>query len=81
MDDSKYNAEFTKMVNIMVTRWDKITIPLHCLGFVLTTRFCDHAYLNAPAPRGYVRRAPIEDREVVLGCLEAFKKIPKDSDE
>ncbi|CAO2816056.1 unnamed protein product [Amaranthus hypochondriacus] len=59
IDDGKYNGEFTNMVNIMVSRWDKMTIPLHCLGFAFTHCFYDHAYLNAPALGGYVRRAPI----------------------
>ncbi|CAO2827604.1 unnamed protein product [Amaranthus hypochondriacus] len=69
------------MENIIVTRWDKMTKPLHCLGFSLTPRFYDPAYLNAPTPGGYFRRAPNEDREVFLGCMKAFKKISEDSDE
>ncbi|CAO2817644.1 unnamed protein product [Amaranthus hypochondriacus] len=65
MDDSKYNSEDREAM----------------LGFALTPCFYDRAYLNAPAPGGYVRRAPNEDREVILGCMEAFKKISEDSDE
>ncbi|GMI83643.1 hypothetical protein like AT1G79740 [Hibiscus trionum] len=58
-----------------------MTIPLHCLGFALTPRFYDHIYLETPAPGGFIRRAPNLDKEVVMGCMEAFSKIAENADE
>ncbi|XP_056685773.1 uncharacterized protein [Spinacia oleracea] len=78
MRDSKYVSEFAKVETILVTRWDKMTIPLHCLGFALSPRFYDKIYLESPAPGGYTRRAPNLDKEVVMGCMEAFGKITED---
>ncbi|KAK8633710.1 hypothetical protein V6N13_014549 [Hibiscus sabdariffa] len=75
MATSQYKHEFSSMEQIVVTRWDKMTIPLHCLGFALTPRFYDHIYLETPAPGGFTRRAPNLDKEVVMGCMEAFGNI------
>ncbi|KAK8576560.1 hypothetical protein V6N13_032481 [Hibiscus sabdariffa] len=79
MATSKYKHEFSSMEQILVTRWDKMTIPLHCLGFALTPRFYDHIYLETPAPGGFTRRAPNLDKEVVMGCMEAFGKIAENT--
>lgn len=66
---------------MLVTRWDKFTIPLHCLGFTLSLRFYDQVNLESPAPRGFTRRAPNLEGEVIRGCIEEFRKIAEDVDE
>ncbi|KMS96520.1 hypothetical protein BVRB_8g202130 [Beta vulgaris subsp. vulgaris] len=81
MSTSKYKTDFPKMATIVVTRRDKMTIPLHCLGFALTPRFYDKIYLESLAPGGYTRKAPNLDKEVVFGCMEAFGRIAEDADE
>ncbi|KAK8474191.1 hypothetical protein V6N13_088410 [Hibiscus sabdariffa] len=79
MATSQYKHEFSSMEQIVVTRWDKMTIPLHCLGFAPTPRFYDHIYLETLAPGGFTRRAPNLDKEVVMGCMEAFGKIAENT--
>ncbi|KAK8708100.1 hypothetical protein V6N13_059147 [Hibiscus sabdariffa] len=67
------------MEKIVVTRWDKMTIPLHCLGFALTPHFYNHIYLETPAHGGFTRKAPNLDKEMVVGCMEAFSKIAENA--
>lgn len=61
--------------------WAKMTIPLHCLGFVLSPRFYDARYLEKLAPGGIRRKAPIRDKEVIDGVMQAFNCIAKNKDE
>ncbi|KAK8649275.1 hypothetical protein V6N13_130005 [Hibiscus sabdariffa] len=79
MATNKYKHEFSSMEQIVVTRWDKMTIPLHCLGFALTPRFYDNIYLETLAPGDFTRRAPNFDKEAVMGCMEAFGKISENT--
>ncbi|KAK8694808.1 hypothetical protein V6N13_072353 [Hibiscus sabdariffa] len=76
MTTSKYKHEFPSIEQIVVTSWDKMTIPLHYLGFALMPRFYEHIYLKTPALGGFTRKTPNLDREVVLGCMEAFEESP-----
>ena len=47
-------------------------IRLHCLGFVLSSRFYDKNYLEEMAPGGVHRKAPNLDKEVMVGVMESF---------
>ncbi|KAK8634108.1 hypothetical protein V6N13_014937 [Hibiscus sabdariffa] len=76
---SKYKHEFSIMEQIVVARWDKMTIPLHCLGFALAPCFYVHIYLETPTPGGFTRRAPNLDKDMVMGCMEAFGKIAENT--
>nr|KAJ0209892.1 hypothetical protein LSAT_V11C400211820 [Lactuca sativa] len=62
-------------------RWEKITIPLHCLGFALSPRFYDKNYLEEMAS-GEMRRKTLNlDKEVLVGVIESFKRITKSEEE
>nr|KAJ0209680.1 hypothetical protein LSAT_V11C400182520 [Lactuca sativa] len=67
--------------DIIVTRWDKMTIPLHCLGFALSPKYYDKNYLEKLAPGGMERRPLNEDKEVILGVLKAFERILESDEE
>ncbi|KAF2315478.1 hypothetical protein GH714_039842 [Hevea brasiliensis] len=72
---------YEQMEAIVVERWAKMNIPMHCLGFALTPRFYDHHYLETPAPGGVPRKAPNLDKEVVLGVMDAFERIAENGAE
>ncbi|KAJ8435653.1 hypothetical protein Cgig2_003308 [Carnegiea gigantea] len=58
-----------------------MNIPIHCLGFALNPRFYDANFLKIPAA-GVVERKPSNlDSEVMLGVLEAFRKITESKEE
>ncbi|KAF2302566.1 hypothetical protein GH714_037795 [Hevea brasiliensis] len=75
MTNNKYKDSYEQMEAIVVERWAKMNIPMHCLGFALTPRFYDHHYLETPAPGGVPRKAPNLDKEVVLGVMDDFERI------
>jgi len=81
MSENKYSLYYPQIKDIVVARWDKMTIPLHCLGFVLSPRFYDRNYLKKLAPGGEERKPPNLDKEVTLGVLEAFNRIAESEDE
>lgn len=58
-----------------------MNIPLHCLAFALCPRFYVHGYLATPAPGGIARKPPNQDKEVMIGVLQAFARRAKDSSE
>ena len=62
-------------IEAIVLRWEKMNVPMHCLGFALSPRFYDTTYVNTPAPGGGIRKRPNEDKEVVGGVIKAFEKI------
>ena len=64
-----------------MARWEKMTISLHHLGFVLNLRFYDRQYLKDLAPGGIPRKAPNQDKEVVVGVMEAFIRIVENEEE
>ncbi|KAK9698531.1 hypothetical protein RND81_08G111000 [Saponaria officinalis] len=80
MSDNKHLLDWKKMEEILVSRWEKMNIPLHCLGFALNPQYYDANYLKTVAPGGHPRRAPNADR-VVNGVLKAFDKIGEDKNE
>ncbi|KAJ0569473.1 putative HAT dimerization domain, ribonuclease H-like superfamily [Helianthus annuus] len=81
MKDNKYAGYFEEINQIVLARWDKMSIPLHCLGHALNPRFYDKHYLQQLAPNNVKRKAPNLDVEVANGVIEAFKKIREDEEE
>ncbi|KAJ0901317.1 putative ribonuclease H-like superfamily [Helianthus annuus] len=41
MKKNKFSSDFPVVEQIVLARWEKMTIPLHCLAFALTPRFYD----------------------------------------
>ncbi|KAL2897839.1 Toll-like receptor 4, partial [Bienertia sinuspersici] len=78
---NKHKNEYDIVESILIERWNKMTIPLHCLAYALCPRFYDPKYLEAPAPGGFTRKTPNLDREVMKGCMDAFEKIGENSTE
>ncbi|KAF7150398.1 hypothetical protein RHSIM_Rhsim02G0002400 [Rhododendron simsii] len=66
---------------LVVARWDKMNIPLHCLAYVLVPRYYTNAWLLKPTPGGGRRKKPHTDSEVQRGYLEAIEKIIQDPTE
>jgi hypothetical protein len=66
-EDYPHKKYFPKVNDIIINRWSKMNIPLHCLAFALCPKFYDTEYLKTPAPRGIPRKAPNQDKEVMRG--------------
>ncbi|KAJ9552614.1 hypothetical protein OSB04_016659 [Centaurea solstitialis] len=66
MKDNQYFDYYDRIENIVLERWEKMSIPLHCLGFALNLQFYDKHYLEKLAPGGIPWKAP--NKEVVKGC-------------
>ncbi|GJX36114.1 putative ribonuclease H-like domain-containing protein [Tanacetum coccineum] len=81
MKDNIFGEFYPEVEKIILARWDKMTIPLHCLGFALTPRFYDARYIEALAPGGQQRRAPNLDKEVMMGVIDAFERIAENQEE
>ncbi|CAN6339707.1 unnamed protein product [Urochloa humidicola] len=79
--DYPHKGDFPEVNNIVLSRWEKMSIPLHCLAFALCPEYYDSEYLKKPAPGGIPRKAPNQDKEVMRGVLEAFRKIADNDDE
>ncbi|XP_058189011.1 uncharacterized protein LOC131306645 [Rhododendron vialii] len=60
---------------IVVERWDRMNIPLHCLAYVLVPKYYTHSWLSKPAPGGVRRMKPHCDLEVQKGYLDAIEKM------
>lgn len=41
-----YDRYFPDVEEIVLRRWEKMNIPMHCLAFALTLRFYDRVYLS-----------------------------------
>ncbi|KAK1391295.1 DUF659 domain-containing protein [Heracleum sosnowskyi] len=52
MNHNKHHDDYEKMKEIMVKRWEKMNIQMHCLGFALNPFFYDINNLKSPAPVG-----------------------------
>nr|KAJ0200836.1 hypothetical protein LSAT_V11C600315340 [Lactuca sativa] len=77
-----YAEYYPRVEKIILARWEKMTIPLHCLGFALSPRFYDKNYLEEmAAPGGVHRKAPNLDKEVMVGVMESFKRIAESGEE
>nr|KAJ0190192.1 hypothetical protein LSAT_V11C800398800 [Lactuca sativa] len=48
--EAKCSTYFPEVRDIIVARWDKMTIPLHCLGFAFSPKYYDKNYLEKLAP-------------------------------
>lgn len=81
MQDNPHKQDFPVVQKIILSRWEKMNVPLHCLAFALCPRFYDLDYLNKPAPGGLSRTAPNKDKEVMRGVLQAFQRIAEDEPE
>nr|KAJ0208891.1 hypothetical protein LSAT_V11C400173720 [Lactuca sativa] len=77
----KFSMYYNKVEEIVLERWDKMTIALHCLGFALNPKYYDKHYLARLALGGMKRNPPNEDREVIIGVLKAFEKFSKSEEE
>ncbi|XP_026438026.1 uncharacterized protein LOC113336291 [Papaver somniferum] len=60
---------------IVVQRWSKTNIPLHCLAYLLVPKYYTNAWLMKPAPGGVSRKKPNFDQEVQDGYLAAIDKM------
>ncbi|KAL4587556.1 hypothetical protein LXL04_000428 [Taraxacum kok-saghyz] len=81
MQDNTFSSYYPQIERIILSRWEKMNIPLHCLGFALNPRFYDRHYLQKMAPGGMQRKAPNQDKEVVQGVMEAFGRISENEEE
>ena len=81
MKENAYSSYYPEVEKIVIARWNKMTIPLHCLGYALNARFYNKVYLEKLYLGGIARKAPNIDIEVVLGVMEAFKRIAENDEE
>lgn len=56
-----------------------MNIPIHCLGLHLLHDSTTIGLFAMPAPEGIGRRCPNQDKEVIMGVMEAFSRIAKSS--
>ncbi|XP_023732478.1 uncharacterized protein LOC111880296 [Lactuca sativa] len=80
MQENTY-ASYYQQVKIILNRWEKMNIPLHCLGFALNPRFYDRQYLQKMTPGGMKRKPPNLDKEVMQGVMESFNRISENEEE
>ena len=59
MKNNKYGDTYAQIETIILGRWEKMNVPMHCLGFTLSPRFYDSAYV---ALGGTTRKRPNEDK-------------------
>lgn len=81
MVNHQYAEYYPRVEKIVLARWEKMTIPLRCLGFALSPRFYDRSYLDDMAPSGVRRKAPNIDKEVMVGVVESFKRLTESEQE
>ncbi|KAL4566504.1 hypothetical protein LXL04_030620 [Taraxacum kok-saghyz] len=79
--DNKFSIYYPEVEGIVVQRWDKMTIPLHCLGYALNPKYYDKRYLEKLAPGGMKRNPPNQDKQVIVGVLKAFARISESEEE
>ena len=74
-DDNPHKPDYSEVEEIIMARWEKkMNIPLHSLAFTLTPNSMIQD-IEKSAPRGYVRKAPQKDPDVMKAVLEAVKKF------
>jgi len=81
MKRNRYESCYSEMEEIITTRWTKMNCTHHCLGFTLTPRFYDTSYIATVALGSIARKAPNQDKEVVIVVMEAFEKISESATE
>ncbi|WVZ96482.1 hypothetical protein U9M48_042115 [Paspalum notatum var. saurae] len=74
-EDNPHKEDFAEVQSIVIGRWERMNLPLHCLAYALCPKFYHQQYLNTPAPGGNTREAPNIDVEVMTNVLAAFEKI------
>ncbi|KAM0851063.1 hypothetical protein ACQ4PT_052675 [Festuca glaucescens] len=79
--DNPHRGDLGKVNKIILDRWGKMNWTFHCLAFALCPKYYDPQYLATNAPGGIARKAPNQDKEVMVAVLEAFEKISEDTDE
>eukprot|EP00253_Pinus_taeda_P015502 PITA_15502 len=82
--DIVYNndPDLYKLIHDCVcVRWNKLNLSLHCLAYILTTKYYSTSWLGQPAPGGGVRTKPHIDEEVSKGYLEALENLILDREE
>ena len=65
--NNKHEDTYPQIESIVLTRWEKMNVPMHCLGFSLSPRFYDSTYVSIPALGVTIRKKPNEDKEVMRG--------------
>ncbi|XP_077219745.1 uncharacterized protein LOC143853935 [Tasmannia lanceolata] len=66
---------YKKIHNLVVERWDKMNIPLHCLAYVLVPKYYTNSWPSKHAPGGVKRTKPHFDTEVQKGYLKALDRM------
>ena len=66
---------YTKVKDIVLHRWNKMTTPLHLLAYALSPRYYSASLLAIPR-----RVAPYRDAEVASGYKKALARIYEDPD-
>ncbi|KAL7225591.1 hypothetical protein ACSBR1_020873 [Camellia fascicularis] len=79
--NNKHSDAYTQIETIVLGRWEKMNVSMHCLEFSLSPQFYDYTYVSTLAPSGTMRKRPNEDKEVVVGVLKAFEKIASHPEE
>jgi hypothetical protein len=76
--DNPHRGDLGKVNKIILDRWGKMNWTFHCLAFALCPKYYDLQYLATNAPGGIARKAPNQDKEVMVAVIEAFEKISED---
>lgn len=79
--DNPHNGDLDTVLDIILERWGKMNWTFHCLAFALCPKYYDLQYLATNAPGGIARKAPNQDKEVMIAVIEAFDKISEDAAE
>jgi hypothetical protein len=79
--DNPHNGDLDNVLDIILERWGKMNWTFHCLDFALCPKYYDLQYLATNAPGGIARKAPNQDKEVMIAVIEAFEKISEDAAE
>ena len=77
MQNNKYANDYPKMEEITVARWEKMNIPLHCLGVHLTLIFMILVIFNRLLPAVCLGVHPIWIRRLSRECLKLLTKLVK----
>ena len=57
INDFVSNSIHVDDLEILVNQWEKMNIPMHCLGFTLNSFYYDSKYFNLDAHGGVAKRA------------------------
>jgi hypothetical protein len=79
-DDNPHKDNFVEVESIVIGRWERMNLHLHCLAYALCPKFYQQQYLNTPAPGGTIRQAP-NKKEVMTNVLAAIASIADSSRE